>query len=393
MPLIDADTTAKARRVRTLEGLLLLQLLAAPVLPLAFPLLYATLGLLHLTTLKSRRVFLDALPLLLLGMLLSLSAFLAGGVIVWDKLGEWLGCIGLAWGLGREMTSRYHQKILRGLVFSGIIWMAIGFAQVAAGVPTPSGWLDPRQVDWIQVRSYSVFGNPNIYALYLLSLIPMAGTLVVSGAETAKVRSGAALVMVTALAALATTYSRSGWLVGAVMVLGPFWGCLPLRRRFLWGGIAGLGLSMVTGIKARLVTLFTMTDSSALYRFRIWKGVYRAWRENWVWGIGPGGFAKVYPWFQVGQTPAEHAHSFYLQFWLEYGLIGMMGWLFFCGFLAKQIRDGWENPSMRGIGLAWFGFLGIGLGESWQDSRFCTGFFWVLTGLILAMRKKEFRAE
>ncbi|HYH02206.1 MAG TPA: hypothetical protein VEC37_03830, partial [Bacillota bacterium] len=167
-----------------LQALLLVQLALSPVLPFSFPLLYATIVLMLLVAAPTDRTGVKNQEwwLLLLIFLFAMSAFLGTGFHEANpQLGEWVGGQLLAWLVGKGFSPEFVRKVLRYLVFSSIIWLVTGFAQVWAGVPTPPGWVGTGQDSVIAVRSFSVFGNPNIYAIYLLTITGLAAGLTRSG--------------------------------------------------------------------------------------------------------------------------------------------------------------------------------------------------------------------
>ncbi|HEY8463697.1 MAG TPA: O-antigen ligase family protein [Bacillota bacterium] len=391
-PQLISAVAVNPRRKPLLEGVLLLQLVTAPVIPFSLPLLAATVILMALLTAPGKYPV-DrhgkGLPGLELAATLAVSALLTSDFQWRDPVfWEWEGQILLSWLAGNCLSKEFSKKLLLYLVFTSVIWLIIGFGQIWAGVPTPPGWLGFDQANLISVRSYAVFGNPNIYALYLLSITGLIIGLIRSGSVTVPVRNLAWLILILAQIALYLTYSRTGWLLAAGLL-----GYWLATAKVTWSGwllygSIGIFLVTMTGFRARIFNLLALTDSSTGYRWRIWQGVAEALREHWFWGTGPGSFFRIYPWFQVKVTPSQHAHSFYLQFWLEYGLVGLLAWLSFGRKMIHRIRKGGRESQTAGI--AWLVFWGGGLTESWQVNRFCSGYFWLLTGILLALSKKEF---
>lgn len=375
-----------------LQVLVVVQLALAPVLLFSFPLLHINVGLMIVTSYNANpSCRKPEWWLMILGLLYLLSGFL-GADFHWEdpNLWQWQGGLLLAVLVAGGFSAEFAGKVLRYLVFTSVIWLAVGFVQVWAGAPTPASWLGAGQARVILVRSYSVFGNPNVFAIYLLTIIGLAAGFTRPGAESPAVRLTAGVILLLSLGALYFTYSRTGWLLAMVFLW--FWlgSILPVKRRFLLYLAGGLLLGTLVGFQTRVLDLLLLRDSSLLYRFRIWKGVVKALREYWLWGTGPGGFVRVYPEFQFTATPGQHPHSFYWQVWLEYGLTGISAWFCFCRIIWHRITGNSADRLIKATAAAWLLFLGSGLTESWQASRFCNGYFWLLTGILLALSKKEF---
>ncbi len=302
------------------------------------------------------------------------------------RFGSWFT---LAWLTGRVFTGKIIERILKYLTFSSVIWLIIGFWQLFSGMHTPKGWLGAGQADIIPVRIYSVFGNPNIFALYLLSILVFCHYFLTKYAVKREriIFTG---IFAAVLAALHFTYSRMAWLITGIFILFRFnkqW-----RYALLCVGFGLVLLFFVPGFQARVTSLMTLSDSSFQYRIQIWRGVWQALQDNWLWGTGPDSFQRVYPEFQIGRSPSQHAHQFYLQFWLEYGLFSLMAFLAVLKriLMPGRVRAWGEVSLIPPLTVSILIFLAYGLSETWYIQSFCGGYFWFLTGLLLAARKNGY---
>jgi hypothetical protein len=374
-------------QVRSIEGVILLYLVLLPVLQRGPFLLYGLIYLLYRSRSAGQSDHLGwELPAG--GFLLALGALLAGN---WRRtigtLGEYEAGLLLAWLIGRSFTPRFSRKVLYWWLFSSVIWMAVGLGQQWRGVPTPPGWVGPEQVNRVTVRSYAVFSNPNIYAIYLVSLLGLA--VCWGGAAPCKwQRRLSRLILILALVSLYFTYSRGGWLLAAVFLgwrlhrsVGP--------KPWLLGVTVVVLLLTLGGFQARWSGLLAGCDSSVAYRLRIWSGVGRILQTHWLWGVGPGNFSRVYPWVQSGATFSWHAHSFYLQFWLEFGLVTLLPEIILGGKVLRRALRVKGEPDRQAVILGILCLVGGGLGESWQVSRFCREYGGLLVGMLLALQDKE----
>ena len=100
------------------------------------------------------------------------------------------------------------------------------FYQYFSGEPMGSGWVDPSSN--ISVRVFSSFENPNLYAEYLIMIIPLTFARFLSVNQKKKVVY--ALIGIAQLIALLLTFSRGGWL-GLVFAVGIF--VLLLKRELI----------------------------------------------------------------------------------------------------------------------------------------------------------------
>jgi hypothetical protein len=374
-------------QVQNIEGLILLYLVLLPVWQHEPLLLYGLICLLYWERDEGQSDHLGwELPAC--GVALAWGTILAGnGWRTAGALSESEASLLLAWLVGRSFSPRFSRKVLHWLICSSLIWMVIGLGQQLSGAPTPPGWLGSRQAGRIAVRSYAVFSNPNIYAIYLASIISFA-VCWVRAAQLKWQRFLYRLILILAVVSLYFTYSRGGWLLAAALLGWQLSRSKGFRPWLLCGAAAAL-LITFGGFKARLFDLLAGRDRSVAYRLRIWSGVVRILKENWLWGVGPGNFSQVYPWVQSGATFSWHAHSFYLQLWLEFGLANLLICAVLGGKVLLRALRVKGDRARQAVTLGVLCMIGGGIGESWQVSRFCREYCGLLVGLLLALQHKE----
>lgn len=362
-----------------IEGLVILGVVFMPVLS-SWGLLLPLLLLLWITgPVGNNRV--PEAGWLLLWLVLMISAFfspgLGAGLPVLLKFGSWFA---LAWLITRTFNSAKNERILRYLVYSSLIWISIGFWQLFSGIPTPRGWLGMEQANIIPVRIYSVFGNPNIFALYLLSIMVICRYLAVK--STVKIQKYLlAGILSVVLLALYFTYTRMAWFLAAVF-LGVRFDKNWWRVGLLVSGVIVLLLLTFPDFNLRLQSLVCLRDSSLQYRIQIWRGTGKALRDFWLWGAGPGSFPIIYPQYRIGNSASQHAHQLYLQFWLEHGFFSLLAFL---AVLKRVFAGYWlarSSTTMKILAMAPVIFLIYGFSETWYIHDFSGGYFWFLTGLF-----------
>jgi hypothetical protein len=105
------------------------------------------------------------------------------------------------------------------------------------------------------------------------------------------------------------------------------------------GGVGGAGVSGGAGLAAGQPQV--RLDPSAAGRLRFWRISWLAIKERPVIGYGLGSFYQVFPAFQ--DSPGEYtiaAHSFYVQWWLETGVLGLAAAaVMFAYWLWRAIRQ------------------------------------------------------
>lgn len=290
----------------------------------------------------------------------------------------WLLIAGLT---GRVFTAEFSRRVVGFSLLAALIWMVIGLWQQLAGVLTPAHWLEEGQSLFISVRSYSVFGNPNIYGLYLLSILILALAGISSKGRIYRTLPLAALTL--GLISLFFTFSRTAWFLGIAALL--LWSGKELfsqSRSYLWIGILLL-LFNLPGFKAR-IGLNSFSESTLGLRTQIWRNILNIIADYWQWGSGPGSFAEVYGSYPVGNGLARHGHQLYLQLWLENGLLSLAA---FFRVVVKSL-SGFKGlkSSVKAVALVIIIYLTAGFMETWWVHQFLGGYFWLLIGLLQSMR-------
>ncbi|OGZ34048.1 MAG: hypothetical protein A2646_00095 [Candidatus Portnoybacteria bacterium RIFCSPHIGHO2_02_FULL_39_12] len=177
------------------------------------------------------------------------------------------------------------------------------------------------------------------------------------------------------------TYSHGAWL-GLIVALGFFVGirCHPERsegsRRFIvfaTGSFASLRMTIIIiSFIALAITLLIFSQlqtekfqnilnfsrSSLESRLIIWRTaieIIKTTPHNFLWGVGPGLFQRYYLAYQPKFKPylewaASQPHNLFLAFWLQTGLIGLIGFIllliwFFSRFKLEQLH--WSSSEFQ----------------------------------------------
>lgn len=283
-------------------------------------------------------------------------------------------------------------KTWRTMLVSGLFSCISGFYEIFTGAVN-SSWVDMRSFSGT-VRVTGGFENPNVYAEYLLVLIPLS-LLFLLEQKTNTGRGLAIGVLIAFALCMVNTWSRGAWL-GLLVALAVFF--LIMDRRapvyLLAAGLtAPLAMGIVpTSVSSRFLSIGNLADSSISYRFSVWKGVWRMLRETLWCGVGVGysAFSSLYPAFAYGgSVGVRHAHNLYLQLVIEFGIVGffivaavLFLFMQMCFEFFLKIQNT-RDKRLSALGFSSIvGLLVMGMTDHiWYDYRifFC---FWEIIALV-----------
>jgi O-antigen ligase len=204
-------------------------------------------------------------------------------------------------------------------------------------------------------RGSGTYICPNHLAGFLEMLLPlgMAYTLVGRLKPLTRVVLGYASLAI--LAGIAVTVSRGGW-ASTLVALVLFFGVLLTHRTYrlpslaLLLVLAGAGLWLIPRSEVFHTRLRQLVAGGQLRddaRFALWRPALRVWRNNILWGAGPGHYDFRFPQYRPVevQARADRAHNDYLNALADWGVVG-------AGLIAA----------------AW-GLFFLGVGKSWRFVR------------------------
>ena len=223
-------------------------------------------------------------------------------------------------------------KFVKFIVGMSVSICVFGVIQFILGIP-----VDPLLIDLnmglMLSRVYSTLGNPNVYAGVLVLVLPYYMLLFLEFNNTRE-RILIALIGALALCNIALTYSRAAY-VSAIVAIGTF---LILKNRKMFPLVL-IGMIIAipyipSNVLERLLTLGK--DTSSKYRFDIWSTSFKIVKDNWFLGIGINieKFKLLFTQYSK-YSPPSHTHLFFLQIWLELGLLGLMSMIWMLLRLIK----------------------------------------------------------
>lgn len=295
----------------------------------------------------------------------------------------------------REQLYRFITWLLLGSLLVSLY----GVYQYIIGVPAESGWVDSTQNPDLQTRVFSVFGNPNILAEYLLLVIPygLAVGLAVTDYRKKLIFFGITGAMAFTML---LTFSRGGWLALAVAIV--LFALMKDRRLlmliFLLGVVGIILLPFMPDvITQRLASIGNLQDSSNNYRIILWSEAITIIKDFWATGVGFGhlAFREVYAEYMITRTKTPfHVHNTYLQVLVEMGVLGftVFMWLlvsiFKTGIKSLMLsKDNFVNYIIIASLAAIFGILVQGMSENIFYLPKIIMMFWINVAVLMVCAK------
>lgn len=264
-----------------------------------------------------RYPFPGAQPLLLPLAAVVVAGILAGALGFDPRAGlvfTFIGALGVVWhcSIVRFYDDRNAAPaLLWAYLLSGGAASALAIGMVVLRLPAAQYALQHG-------RATGTFILPGELAGYLIVLLPIAYA-VGCVAEQRSLRATGWAVLAIGLLALALTYSRAGWMgfAAAAAFLAA------VRTRY---GAPAATLIVVGGILAVLLLFNAHHNPSEDYtRLSIWQAAIQVIDRFPLTGVGPFNFAKLYALVRApdADPTAFHAHSLYLTFFAEFGIVGV----------------------------------------------------------------------
>ena len=231
-------------------------------------------------------------------------------------------------------TSEQVKMVAQALSASAVLVVLWGFFQYVFGVDVADvKWTDPEAFPELRKRVFSTLENPNVLAGYLDVFICLA-----LGLLTKAERRAQKIILIIAIGLLALclvmTYSRGAFIAIAV-VFAVYGVWKDWRVLFVFAAITGLLAYSDTTFTNRILSAFSMSDSSEGVRVGIWVSTSAMISDHPFTGIGWGAYQFVYPQYNYYVADPDiiiyHAHNIYLNYAAEVGIVGALAffWYFF----------------------------------------------------------------
>jgi len=235
-------------------------------------------------------------------------------------------------------TTEHLKRLSAGGAVCVLVSGAYGIVQRIQGVEVNPSFVDVKLNPDMPGRVMSFFDNPNTFAEVLILLLPLVLALVLCS-EHLLSKAVAAGVFCVGVVALLMTYSRASWVgIACAMVVMVFLWKPKLIPAFALLCVAAIPF-LPASILNRIMTITNFNDSSTSSRFSLYEAALAVIKQSPIHGGGLGTAATqayIRDWrLYHGEAPFVHAHNFYLQVWIEAGILGVVG---FVGSMLWNIK-------------------------------------------------------
>jgi putative inorganic carbon (HCO3(-)) transporter len=237
-------------------------------------------------------------------------------------------------------------------------------------------------------RLAGIFNSPNYLAMYL-SLGILSGLIFFD--KKNRIHLGALIIVVVALY---FTFSYAAWLALALSLAGVFIYQNTEIKKYL--GVLILVLVLALALQSnsnKLGSLLRLDSRSSLAsRVMIWTAAGKIAKDNWLWGIGPGNFQNKYLEYQKYFPPylewaVPHPHNLYLNFLLQAGLAGLMGFIWLIYIWSKKFWQSTQSPiKIASLGIVLY-VLFHGLVDTTYFKNDLAVIFWLVILLLPEIKK------
>jgi O-antigen ligase len=210
------------------------------------------------------------------------------------------------------------------------------------------------------LRAFGHFDQPNPFAGYLTTILPIAVFMALARANPRWYRWFALGASGLMIIGIALSQSRGAWLGALVAAVCLLLAWSPQTRRLLIPCSLGAALAVALAVSGALPAAILDRLSQVIQYFGVfdvrtvevtsdnWAVVERMahWQAGWYmfldhpWlGVGAGNYAQAYPYYYVGSwiEPLGHAHNYYINMLAELGVVGGGLLLLVLGIAFRQL--------------------------------------------------------
>lgn len=291
-------------------------------------------------------------------------------------------------------TRQDMQRLLAAMFVSSLLPIAFGLYQFAFGI----GLQDEN----VSVpRIFGTFSHPNVFSLYLFTLMAVAVLAWYIWPQSRRTRTGAILLLIGTAGALILTYARIAWVVAFLFFLS----MVMWQRRLLLIPLLLIPLLLTLSsntIQERVRDSFRPNpDSSFVWRQNLWHDLLLKSRldDRGTLGYGLDTFPSVSESLRGNRFGSNDPHNDFVKFFVEGGIVGLTIFLFYLGSIALFLRQCFRalapSDTLR-HGVVIMAFLGAALiVASFSDNVYkntpVQWLWWILLGGVAALVGKSGR--
>jgi len=271
-------------------------------------------------------------------------------------------------------------------LFKTFAWLLLylggfGVYQFLSLANLPFSWW---AVDVASRRITSLLNHPNALALLIGPLLAMLiiHMLTNKTALRSKLFQSAAVL---GAAALFLSFSRAGWL--AIIISAVVFGFFTRYKKSVIASALAVVLLTLTVPFARekIISLLQGRDLAQENRIVLWTAAADIIKKNPLTGTGLQGFREAYKNYPLGpdRVVQNYPHNFFLNFWVETGLLGLISMI---GLLALFYKQLWAvSKQNKGSALAVAAGMTVILLHGMADVPYFKNDLAILFWLILAL--------
>ncbi len=256
-------------------------------------------------------------------------------------------------------------------------------------------------------RIQAFYGSPNYLAMFLapsifigLYLLRIKKTKILLAGKEGKIKnyiipfSSVIIIFIIYL-----TYSYAAWIsiILSLIIIGL------ITKKFNNKFIIILSLLIFIAFSAQInnpkIKNIFSERSSLESRIMIWKSSEKILKDNIILGIGPGNFQNKYLEYQKYFPPylewaVPQPHNLYLAFWLQSGIIGLIGFIslifIWLRKITKEILSNQKNSSLLAVFLGIFIYiLTHGLLDTTYWKNDLAFIFWIIISIGIIFLKVD----
>jgi len=328
---------------------------------------------------------------------------------VWRLAGLFAGAAFYFTWLQVRMTARQRHAVLYLILSAAVVQALIVLLQLFAPAIAQS-WIPSGSS-----RAFGIFQQPNVLASFIATGLALAlAAYVLPGfqrldprAERWRRRALAAVLLLLPMV-LVWVQSRTGWLAGA-LVLGLFILCfcrrypqaVAIASLLVAGGTVAAALVLWWGSELGGALRYASHTSSNHARYTMLRDTLAMIAEKPLFGWGYGGFEYSFQHFRINQTPptvvteiARHPHNELLLWWVEGGVVALLGMLLLLSAGIKLLTHAhWRDRRAVACGKSSAGealalcvaLLPIALHSQTEYPFYLSALHWLVFLLLLAM--------
>lgn len=288
------------------------------------------------------------------------------------------------------LNKQQARQLVNFLVFLGTLIALHGVYQYIIGVEIPSTWMDAAE-ESVRTRVFSILTSPNVLGSFLVLLIPVTFSQLLSAGSRLQRCYYAACLIPMALS-LVFTYSRGAWLAmaGAFVIYGLIYN---------WRILLGLGAiiyaapKLVPGISSRISYMLSpayLLSSARAGRVARWGKAIEKLQSNPLFGEGFGRYGGAVAARYVPSS--NYVDNFYLKTAAEAGIVGLAAfvWLLVSGIRCilnsyRRLTDTYLKGLAGGLLVGLMGILLHNGVENIFEVPTMAVYFWFLLGVAAAL--------